>query len=411
MEQFVHKLPLLAAMHNVHPMDISLLFLNHVGVILTALMTAFAEEIRLPAAHDKAVYMSVYPKSEKCSHVHTVELRNHCHMDVSEPDSSQIIEESPKTAAISALGSNRFVNAVDYGMQDCTDQRVPPWSCQLVHVTVDAFKRGFAAVLTSYLGCVEHINDLLKQRAFLGALLFFLAVFIGGPLIYAGAMLAARMLAHYATPALIRSSSCCRSLDHGLNIVRSVLCAAVLLISMAGLWADLAGSLVQTELYVEMREKEADALSRNAQKVHQNTLWWQLPCGLLSVMIACVVGDYIAAATQTAPKLERWMPGVDWPTASSNAIALVLGHIFLTLEAMVVKPSTRASLEQIHASAGGALSGYTGFAEVVCLHALSGRWRPALMNWLVNVGIAAIFCLLIFLTSDAAHVGVMAYMA
>lgn len=364
MEHFVHALPHLAAMHSVHPIDISLLFLNHTGVSLTALMTAFAEEIRL-AAPDR-------PGKGIGEAVHK-ELAMTC-PGISVEDSQ---EDSP---------------------EDPLQSGMPAWGIHLVHSTMDAFKRGFIAVLTSYLGCVEHINDLFRQQAAVGVLLFFLSVFVGGPVIYASVLSVGRMLAHYTTPTLIRSASCCKSLEHGLSTVKSVLCAAVFIISAVGLWVDLNGSLLQTELDLHLRERSYVPKS-DIEQVHQLSLWWQLPCGIFSVVIACIVGDYVSANTQCAPKLERLMPGVDWATATGNVAALVLGHVFLTIEAMVVQPSTRASLELIHASAGGVLSGYAGFAETVTLQALSGRWRPALMNWLINVGIGGAFCLVIYLTN------------
>ena len=52
------------------------------------------------------------------------------------------------------------------------------------------------------------------------------------------------------------------------------------------------------------------------------------------------------------------VPGVDWPTVTSNATSLIFGHMFVLVEVSVVHPSTLAGLEHIHQSAGGAMSTY-----------------------------------------------------
>lgn len=364
--RLVYRLPGPAAVLRLFPerVNTNIILLNHVGAILAGLVTALAED------------------------------RTAIRRFAGDSDSDgEFWHDSDDEQQDSLLPGKADGHA---GKQGRHRRRGGRRGASMAERCADGFKRGFVAVLTSYLAAVEHMGELLEQQDHGAAALVFLGSFVGGPALFTGAVIAGRRFARWAWP---RKEATSEHQDaneihkrlmglqaHGaLNFIGEDPVGVVLKMPRP---SDQVGdvSLTTGPLAVSTVETQTPA---PGETMPITLLWWQLPWGLLSVGLALVVADRVSILMeQHTQMLQAYVPGVDCPTVAANAATLVFGHAMVLAESCVFAQESLARLVKVHSTVGGTLSAYGGFAEAVAWPALAGQWRRALLNWVVHAYLA-----------------------
>lgn len=264
--------------------------------------------------------------------------------------------------------------------------------------SAEAFKRGFVAVLASYLAVVELLGELVLNWNFPAATMVFITTFVGGPVCFGLSVCLGRKARRYAQR-VDEYSKEEETMDPEtrLSTLKVALIVCIISVCLMGValeevaLQDLEFSrFVADDAMPELQAWPTPPPSTTpplgqGEGEAEGALFWQLPWGLASVAAACVLADYVAMHTEDGDfPLMRYAPGVDWPTAMANMLTLCFGHMMVMAKRRVLSRTTLQRLEKVHYSACGTLSAYGGFTEAVALPALSGQWRQAFANWAVN---------------------------
>lgn len=295
---------------------------------------------------------------------------------------ASIIPEGVDTVLLAANGLGAVVCALaTVVMEACEaelakarkeDDKIYPVSA--LERTASAFKGGFVAVFTSFLGCVEHTSDLFVEGKNGAGLFVWFVSFVLGPILYAAALLVGRRLGPSFLLRQFRRQWPMVAGDPGkVAVERRILgmkCLVGLVLALATLpvWPPAADGNI----------------------LHQ---MWLLPWGWCSAMLACFAGDFVAMLYEAYPPPGKF-PELNVTTVVANAAALVLGRISLSVGHSGYLPVVLVmALGRFRGTFGGALSAYGAFTEDVATSVLNGDIPSAVANWGFNAVLLLFFIL------------------
>lgn len=242
------------------------------------------------------------------------------------------------------------------------------------------FMRGFVPIFNSYVAVVEHVGDLIRDGEFRAGVAVFIVIFFGGPILYTLVLLATRLALARWRSSLAQPQERCVVIRN-LRIIQVVLGLALVAITALGFAAN------------PLRSPEPMGPSpRHMMSATARALWWELPCGLMCVLIAFWIAERLEVVTDSWKTNCRHLceESVHFPSVAANALSLALGHLLFLIESLVAAPEILAGLARVHFSAVSAISSYGGFAVSVGESALRGEWRASFANLAINCYIAAL---------------------
>lgn len=253
--------------------------------------------------------------------------------------------------------------------------------------TAFAFKGGFLAVYTSFLGAGEHFSD-LSAKAHDTAIFVWLVSFMLGPPLYVVSILVGRFAWGVILPRFRRwVPRESKETDKRLTRMTVLLCASIAVASL-----------------VAYPKSEG---------------MWLLPFGWLCAVAAFFAGDRLAKLLDGMDgTIDDGLTtgGVNWITVVANFAAILLGCLLNSvsgISAVAAYPALVEVLGRLKGTFGGALSAYAAFAEdvaspVVNHHKSGFAWKCSLKNWFLNIAVGMAFALLTLLpdkVSALVHVG------
>jgi len=275
-----------------------------------------------------------------------------------------------------------------------------------VLATLKAFRGGFLSQLTSYLAVVEHMGELLKRRHFPQALLTFSGIYVVGPILFTVSLVLWRMFwRRHGTRIWKRSSpraepssngilsSSAREKQGKLKRIRTVLVGGTISICLMGLIADEMNPDLFPEVEAEVKMQVGQGLPGRWKKATYRRVMdlgmrWDLPANFACTSVAFLLAELITILINSGSWLQELAPSINWVAVSLNAISLLIWLIFFKIEQITISDQKFSFLYTIHEASGGAISCYASFAEAVALPALSGNWKGAVANWVINAYIA-----------------------